>query len=146
MKRSWSDLKYVMAVLRNKAKDTRLPPYVQKFYQNLFDRLEAHEMDLKAAILEAQMQGLRNPAFPDDLVGWLDDDFDDDDPFGGKKKEDGEDKKKKRRRRPPGHGRQPLPDHLPREQVIHELSEEERCCPCCGQTHCCCGHHLCTHA
>ena len=33
-----------------------------------------------------------------------------------------------------GHGRQPLPDHLPREQVIHELSEEERHCPCCGET------------
>ena len=94
MKRSWRDLKYVMAVLRNKAGDTRLPPYVQKFYQNLFDRLEAHEMDLKDAIREAQMQGLRNPAFPDDLVGWLDDDFDDDDPFGGNKKDD-EDKKDK---------------------------------------------------
>ena len=88
MKRSWSDLKYVMAVLRNKANDGRLPPYIQKFYQNLLDRLKSHETDLKTAILEAQMQGLRNPAFPDDLVGWLDDDFDDDDPFGGKAKED----------------------------------------------------------
>ena len=32
-----------------------------------------------------------------------------------------------------GHGRRPLPDHLPREQVIHEVSEEERACPCCGK-------------
>jgi transposase len=38
----------------------------------------------------------------------------------------------KRRRR--GHGRRPLPDHLPREQVIHELPEGERRCPCCGET------------
>jgi transposase len=35
-----------------------------------------------------------------------------------------------RRRR--GHGRRPLPAHLPREQRLYELSEEERCCPDCG--------------
>ena len=27
----------------------------------------------------------------------------------------------------------PLPDHLPREEVIHELTDEERTCPCCGK-------------
>ena len=32
-----------------------------------------------------------------------------------------------------GHGRRPLPDHLPREEVIHELTDEERTCPCCGK-------------
>ncbi len=31
-----------------------------------------------------------------------------------------------------GHGRRPLPDFLPREEVIHELNEGERKCPCCG--------------
>ena len=78
-KRHWGNLKYVMKVLKNKVDDKRLPPYIHKFYQNLLDRLEAHQIDLDNAIREAQMQGLRNPAFPDDLVGWLDDDFDDDD-------------------------------------------------------------------
>ena len=41
---------------------------------------------------------------------------------------------KTRRPRHRGHGRRPLPDHLPREQVIHQLSEGERRCPGCGQT------------
>jgi len=31
------------------------------------------------------------------------------------------------------HGRQQLPAHLPREQQVHELSETERACPCCGE-------------
>lgn len=30
-------------------------------------------------------------------------------------------------------GRKPLPDDLPREEVIHDLSEEEKRCPCCGK-------------
>jgi transposase len=34
------------------------------------------------------------------------------------------------------HGRRPLPDHLPREEVIHELSDDERACPCCGELRC----------
>lgn len=32
-----------------------------------------------------------------------------------------------------GHGRRPLPDHLPRERVMYELTDEERTCPCCGK-------------
>ena len=32
-----------------------------------------------------------------------------------------------------GHGRRPLPKNLPREQVVYELSEQERACPCCGK-------------
>jgi len=32
-----------------------------------------------------------------------------------------------------GHGRQQLPEHLPREQKIYELSRAERACPCCGE-------------
>ena len=35
----------------------------------------------------------------------------------------------KRRR---GHGRRRLPQHLPRERVIYELSQQERACPDCG--------------
>jgi transposase len=37
------------------------------------------------------------------------------------------------RRRKQGHGRRPLPASLPREEVRHELSPEERRCPCCGE-------------
>src|SRR4051812_45488652 len=36
-----------------------------------------------------------------------------------------------RRRR--GHGRRPLPGHLPRERVEFDLSEAEKACPCCGR-------------
>jgi transposase len=31
------------------------------------------------------------------------------------------------------HGRQKLPDHLPRLPVEHDLSEQEKNCPCCGE-------------
>jgi hypothetical protein len=37
------------------------------------------------------------------------------------------------RRRHRGHGRWPLPAHLPCELVLYELSESERQCPCCGE-------------
>lgn len=36
-----------------------------------------------------------------------------------------------RRRR--GHGRRPLPGHLPRERVEFDLSDAEKACPCCGR-------------
>ena len=32
-----------------------------------------------------------------------------------------------------GHGRRPIPPEIPREPVVHELSELERLCPCCGK-------------
>jgi transposase len=32
-----------------------------------------------------------------------------------------------------GHGRRSLPRNLPRQQVLHELPESERACPCCGE-------------
>lgn len=31
------------------------------------------------------------------------------------------------------HGRSPLPDHLERRVVIHDLSDAEKPCPCCGE-------------
>src|SRR4051812_47694832 len=31
-----------------------------------------------------------------------------------------------------GHGRRPLPEHLPRERVEIDLPEAEKACPCCG--------------
>ena len=36
-------------------------------------------------------------------------------------------------RRRTSHGRQRLPEHLPRQEVRYELPEAERACPCCGQ-------------
>jgi transposase len=32
-----------------------------------------------------------------------------------------------------GHGRRPIPPEIPRENIVHELGEEERLCPCCGR-------------
>ena len=32
-----------------------------------------------------------------------------------------------------GHGRRRLPADLPRQKVIHDLPEEQKPCPCCGQ-------------
>lgn len=43
-----------------------------------------------------------------------------------------EDASSSSRKRRKGHGRRPLPEHLPREQRRYELSEAERRCPCCG--------------
>jgi transposase len=37
------------------------------------------------------------------------------------------------------HGRSPLPGHLPRREVVHDLSEEEKLCPCCGKPRVCIG-------
>jgi hypothetical protein len=30
------------------------------------------------------------------------------------------------------HGRHPLPDHLPRVDIEHDLADDEKRCPCCG--------------
>lgn len=34
------------------------------------------------------------------------------------------------------HGRQILPDHLPRIEIEHDLAEAEKQCPCCGEVRC----------
>lgn len=34
------------------------------------------------------------------------------------------------------HGRSPLPEHLPRIDIEHDLKEEEKPCPCCGEVRC----------
>lgn len=31
------------------------------------------------------------------------------------------------------HGRSPLPEHLERREVVHDLTDAERLCPCCGR-------------
>ena len=42
-----------------------------------------------------------------------------------------------RRCRP--HGRAPLPDHLERREVVHDLTEAQKLCPCCGEPRVCIG-------
>lgn len=37
------------------------------------------------------------------------------------------------------HGRAALPDHLERREVIHDLTEAEKLCPCCGKPRVCIG-------
>ena len=37
------------------------------------------------------------------------------------------------------HGRRALPDHLPRIEVIHDLTDEQKKCPCCGEARACIG-------
>lgn len=37
------------------------------------------------------------------------------------------------------HGRASLPEHLERRDVIHDLTEEQKRCPCCGQVRVCIG-------
>jgi transposase len=41
----------------------------------------------------------------------------------------------------PGHGRQPLPAHLPRRRVEYPATEQDRYCPCCGRPRTCIGTH-----
>jgi transposase len=47
------------------------------------------------------------------------------------------DDKPPRRRHP--HGRAALPEHLERRDVVYDLTEAERLCPCCGQPRVCIG-------
>jgi transposase len=37
------------------------------------------------------------------------------------------------------HGRSALPEHLPRREVVFDLSEEQKPCPCCGKPRVCIG-------
>jgi transposase len=40
------------------------------------------------------------------------------------------------------HGRAPLPEHLQRREVVHDLTEAEKLCPCCGQPRLCIGEQV----
>lgn len=37
------------------------------------------------------------------------------------------------------HGRRRLPDHLPRIEIVHDLTDEQKKCPCCGEGRACIG-------
>jgi transposase len=39
----------------------------------------------------------------------------------------------------PPHGRAALPEHLERREVVHDLTEAEKLCPCCGRPRACIG-------
>jgi len=41
-----------------------------------------------------------------------------------------------------GHGRQPLPAHLPRERIVYDLAEGDKPCPCCGRLRVCIGEQV----
>jgi len=40
------------------------------------------------------------------------------------------------------HGRGKLPDHLPRVEIVHDLSDEQKKCPCCGKDRVCIGSEI----
>jgi transposase len=42
----------------------------------------------------------------------------------------------------PGHGRQALPEHLPRERVEYDLADADKRCPCCGGPSVCIGEQI----
>ena len=75
MKR-WLNLDAVLDKLRRKMSDERISPEMRDWLNSIYDQLLYHESTIDDAIWEAQQINIRNPAFPDDLVGWLDDDFD----------------------------------------------------------------------
>jgi transposase len=37
------------------------------------------------------------------------------------------------------HGRSPLPEHLERREIVHDLTDAEKLCPCCGRLRACIG-------
>lgn len=45
----------------------------------------------------------------------------------------GEELSTRRAKKRDNHGRGQLPDHLPRIEILHDLAEAEKLCPCCGQ-------------
>lgn len=42
----------------------------------------------------------------------------------------------RRQKKRHAHGRNPLPEHLPRIKIEHDLTDEEKQCPCCGEVRC----------
>lgn len=74
MKRKSSNLSYLKRALWHRARESKDPKQKADYY-HLHNAAQASEEEINAMIRDAEMQGIRNPAFPDDLVGWLDDDF-----------------------------------------------------------------------
>jgi hypothetical protein len=75
MKRKSNHLAYIRRKLWERFLDSKDPDQ-RKDYRHLHKAAQDAEEEIDEMIRDAEMQGIRNPAFPDDLVGWLDDDFD----------------------------------------------------------------------
>ena len=98
--------------------------------QRLIDKLR-HELDL----FKRYIFGQRRERFVDDprqgKLFEIDEQLPVPAELDDQEEEDAFETPPNKRRR--GHGRRPLPDCLPRQEVIHELAEGERECPCCGK-------------
>ena len=75
MKRKSKSLTYLKRAIWRRMK-AETDPKRKKDYRHLHEAASEAEEEITDMIRDAEMQGIRNPAFPDDLVGWLDDDFD----------------------------------------------------------------------
>jgi hypothetical protein len=87
MKRKSRHLTYLKRALWQRAMAAK-DPETRKDLRYLHKTACDAEEEIDEIVRDSEMAGIRNPAFPDDLVGWLDDDFDPPD-------KDDEDKKKK---------------------------------------------------
>jgi hypothetical protein len=88
MKRKSNHISFLKRALWKRAKEEK-DPTKRRDFRYLHQAACDAEEEIEDMIRDAEMMGIRNPAFPDDLVGWLDDDFD---PPDKKKDEDEGDK------------------------------------------------------
>jgi hypothetical protein len=72
-------LEIALQNLYDLAQDPRLSASARRQIYNALRRLEAGVGDMEQEVLDLKMQLLRNPSFPDDLMGYWDDDVADDD-------------------------------------------------------------------
>jgi hypothetical protein len=75
MGRKSNSLTYLRRALWRRYRAEKDPKRKQD-YRHLHETAMEAEEEVTDIVRDAEMQGIRNPAFPDDLVGWLDDDFD----------------------------------------------------------------------
>ncbi len=113
--------------------EQQLTRLLRKQYGPQRERIDPNQLTLFSAEeieqLAAELQNGADAAVPDD-DGSDDDSATDDNSEGdGDAAESGSGKKRKRT----GHGRSRLPDDLPRDVVLHELTDAERTCPGCGE-------------
>jgi hypothetical protein len=95
MRRKSSALNYLKAY-HMRERDNARDPLTKEKHQRLYKKAKEAEDDFNEMITDAQMEGIRNPAFPGDLVGWLDDDFSlPEDYWSGKQRNDEDDEEKK---------------------------------------------------
>lgn len=100
------------------------------------ERLEAEHKAVVAAILR-RLYGPRSERFDPRqlfLFGQLVDRLPLDEP--SIEDESGQELVTRRVKKRHNHGRGQLPDHLPRVEIVHDLPEAEKLCPCCGELRC----------